>query len=100
MLKIQNHYKLCQGIVPNTMWRVDYCSEGNDYYEVKLINEVSGNERKFRLGREKKFSSAGKWAYYFSENGKQLHSSVTADYIRDKSNFLSGLGTLLQFKPC
>ncbi len=97
MLKILNHYKLCQGIVPNTMWRVDYFSERDDYYEVKLINEVSGNERKFQLGREKKFSSAGNWAYYFSENGKPLHSGITIDYMKDKSNFLKGLGTLLQF---
>jgi hypothetical protein len=51
MLKIQNYYRLCQGIVPNTMWRVDYCTERDDYYEVKLINEVNGNERKFQLDR-------------------------------------------------
>ena len=97
MLKIQNHYKLCQEIVPNTMWKVDYFIDKDDYYEVKLINQLSGKERKFQLGKEKKYSQAGKWAYYFSENGKPLHSAITADYIKDKSNFLKGLGTLLQF---
>ena len=97
MLKIQNYYRLCQGIVPNTMWRVDYCTERDDYYEVKLINEVNGNERKFQLSRKSEYSQAGKWAYYFSENGKKLHSAITADYMKDKSNFLSGLGTILQF---
>jgi len=97
MLKIQNHYKLCQGIVPNTMWRVDYFIDKDDYYEVKLINEVNGKERKFQLGREKKYSPTGKWAYYFSENGKPLNSGITMDYMRDKSNFLKGLGTILQF---
>jgi hypothetical protein len=79
------------------MWRVDYCTERDDYYEVKLINEVNGNERKFQLSRKSEYSQAGKWAYYFSENGKKLHSAITADYMKDKSNFLSGLGTILQF---
>ena len=79
------------------MWRVDYFIDKDDYYEVKLINEVSGNERKFQLSREKKYSQAGKWAYYFSENGKPLHSAITADYMKNIDNFLSGLGTILQF---
>jgi len=97
MLKIQNHYKLCQKVVPKTYWEVEFFAERSEYYEVKLINKHSGKERKFQLSREKKYSQAGKWAYYFSENGKQLHSAITADYMKSMDNFLSGLGTILQF---
>ena len=97
MLKILNHYRLCQKIIPKTAWKVDYFSEQEHYYEVLLTNTISGNTRKFELSRKSEYSQAGKWAYYFSENGKKLHSAITADYMKNMDNFLSGLGTILQF---
>jgi len=97
MLKILNHYRLCQKIIPKTAWKVDYFSENEDSYEVMLTNTISGNTRKFELSRKSEYSQAGRWAYYFSENGKKLHSAITADYMKNMDNFLSGLGTILQF---
>jgi hypothetical protein len=76
---------------------VDFCAERDDYYEIKIINKHNGNDRKFQLSRNSEYSSAGKWAYYFSENGKKLHSAITADYMKDINSFLSGLGTILQY---
>jgi hypothetical protein len=97
MLTIQNYYRLCQKKIPLTNWQVEFCGERDDYYEISLINKQNGNTRKFELSRKSEYSQAGKWAYYFSENGKKLHSAITADYMKNIDNFLSGLGTILQY---
>ena len=76
---------------------MDYCSEKDDFYEIKIINKHNGLGRKVQLSRKSEYSQTGNWAYYFSEDGTKLHSCLTADYMKDMNSFLSGLATILQY---
>jgi hypothetical protein len=83
-------------MIPHTHWMVEYSDESNEKYEFKLTNKATLKSRKFYLNRKKQYSQSGKWVYFFSENGKNLNTAITPDYIGNINNFLSALGTLLQ----
>jgi hypothetical protein len=91
MLKIQNHYKLCNKPVGVKGWRVDFCSERTEHYEIKLEHD-NLLPVKVYLQRQKSLHIGGKSVYRIcDENFKATIQSVTADYIVDINNLLKTL---------
>ena len=91
MLKIQNHYKLCNKPVGVKGWRVDFCSERTEHYEIKLEYDHLSSVKVY-LQRQKSLHIGGKSVYRIcDENFKATIQSVPADYIVDINNLLKSL---------
>jgi hypothetical protein len=91
MLKLQNHYKLCNKPVGVNGWRVDFCGERTQHYEIKLEHDHLSSIKVY-LQRQKSLHIGGRSVYrFYDENFKATIQSVTADYIVDINNLLKTL---------
>jgi hypothetical protein len=91
MLKIQNHYKLCNKPVGVKGWRVGFCDERTEHYEIKLEHDNLSSVKVY-LQRQKSLHIGGKSVYRIcDENFKATIQSVTVDYIVDINNLLKTL---------
>ena len=91
MLKIENYYKLCNKSVNGRGWKVGYCDERPEWYEIKLYHPQA-QTLYLRLSRIPSLSPGGLTIYRFmDESGAYWNSAVTADFIRDIKNMLRTL---------
>jgi hypothetical protein len=91
MLKIQNHYKLCNKPVGVKGWEVEFCRERPEHYEIKLEHDHLSSVKVY-LQRQKSLHIGGRSVYRIcDENFKATIQSVTADYIVDINNLLKTL---------
>ena len=91
MLKLQNHYKLCQKPVGERGWRVDFCCERNVEYEIKL-EHYHLSPVKVYLQREPARVKNGENVYLFKRADGTLTSvGITPSWIKDINNLLKTL---------
>lgn len=91
MLKIENYYKLCNKAVGNRGWKVEYCDERPEWYEIKLYHPKA-QTLYLRLSRIPSLSPGGITIYRFMDNkANHQNRAVTADFIRDMENMLRTL---------
>lgn len=92
MLTIRNYFKLCGKPIGTDGFTIEYASELDDYYEIKLIHPNRFSV-KMRLARNiEELCNGDGEAYYFSyPSGTKTHVCVTADYIEDINNMLTEL---------
>jgi hypothetical protein len=91
MLTIKNHYRLCQKPVGKHGWRVDFCCEQKEQYEIKLEHDYHSSVKLY-LQRQKSLHIGGKYVYRICDkNLKPTIQSVTIDYIADINNLLKTL---------
>jgi hypothetical protein len=91
MLTIQNHYRLCQKPVGMRGWRVDFCSEQKEHYEIKLEHDYH-SPIKVYLQREPARIKNGENVYMFKRKDGTLSSiGITPSWIKDMNNLLKTL---------
>ena len=96
MLTIKNYYKLCDKFL-NGGWKVDFCNETPQHYEISVTSGTTFTKKLIKLNREREshpITTDG--AYYFYNNRDERVWSVTAPYIADMGNMLSSLSFLLK----
>jgi len=90
MLTLQNYYKLCNKPVGKLGWKVCYCNEQPDYYEINLEHTRLPSVD-VRLQRNKTEMS-GRKVYRFTDiYGTATNLGITGDYIKDMNNLLKSL---------
>jgi len=91
MLRIRNYHKLCDKLVGKDGWKVLFCAEGDNHYEIKLVCTGKKSVTIF-LGRKAERTDAGTMAYMFSDwNYEPTNRGVTWDWISDMDNLLTAL---------
>ncbi len=91
MLTIQNHYRLCQKPVGMRGWKVDFCSEQKEQYEIKLEHDYH-SPIKVYLQREPARVKNGENVYLFKRADGTLTSvGITPNWIKDMNNLLKTL---------
>jgi hypothetical protein len=95
MLTINGYYKLVNESIPNTDWKIDFCSEKPDYYEIALVNIATYEKRYIHLSR-KAIRFVGHSSYFFSEDGRELASCVTIMYLKNMDNLLNSIGNIVK----
>jgi hypothetical protein len=90
MLKLQNYYKLCQKPVGVKGWCVEFCSERNVEYEIKLEHEHLSSVKVY-LQREPARVKDGENVYLFKREDGTLTFGITASWIKDINNLLKSL---------
>ena len=91
MLKIENYYKLCNKAVGDMGWKVLFCDERSEWYEIHLDHQRA-QPVTIRLSRVSSLSPGGLTIYRFmDERGEYLRRAVTANWISNMDNMLSTL---------
>ncbi len=91
MLKIKNHYKLCQKPVGGKGWKVDFCSEESEHYTIKLEHDILSCVRVY-LQRKPTKVKDGENIYFFKDkDGKLTRVGISAGWIKDMGNLLTTL---------
>ena len=97
MLTIQNHHLLANKSVGIKGWKVEYCLEQANFYEIKLDHSHLSFvkvylQRKKTLHIEKTLHIGDRFVYrFYDESRKATNQSVTIDYIADMNNLLKAL---------
>ena len=91
MLTIKNHHLLANKSVGIKGWKVEYCLEAANFYEIKL-DHAHLSFVKLYLQRKKTVHIGDKYVYrFYDESRKATNQSVTIDYIADMNNLLKAL---------
>jgi|688.fasta_scaffold638647_3 hypothetical protein len=91
MLKIQNYYLLCDKPIGQSGWKVEYCGEDSNFYEIKLEHKHLSSIKVY-LQRKKTLHIGDRFVYrFYDESRKATNQSVTIDYIADMNNLLKAL---------
>ena len=92
MLTIKNHHLLANKSVGIKGWKVEYCLEQTNFYEIKLEQRSSHTSIKVYLQRKKTVHIGDKFVYrFYDETRHATNQSVTIDYIADMNNLLKAL---------
>lgn len=94
MLKIENYYKLCNKPVGDNGWKVLFCDERPEWYEIHLEHKQHqlAQPVTIKLSRVSSLSPGGLTIYRFmDERGEYLRRAVTANWISNMDNMLSTL---------
>ena len=92
MLTIKNHHLLANKSVGLSGWKVEYCLEEANFYEIKLEQRSSHSSIKVYLQRKKTVHIGGRSVYrFYDETRHATNKSVTIDYIADINNLLKSL---------
>jgi hypothetical protein len=91
MLTIRNYHKLCDKPIDNNGWKVLFCAEGDNHYEIKLVC-VGKTSVTIFLERNAERANNSRMAYMFRNwNGELTEMGVTSDWISDMDNLLHAL---------
>ena len=94
MLTIQNYYLLCNKPVGINGWKVGYCGEDSNFYEIKLEHKHLSSIKVY-LQRKKTLHIGDRFVYrFYDETHHATNQSVTIDYIADMNNLLKALNKL------
>ena len=78
-------------MVPDTMWKVDFCSEQSEHYEIKLEHEHLSSVKVY-LQRKPARIKNGENVYLFKRADGTLSSiGITPSWIKDMNNLLKTL---------
>jgi hypothetical protein len=95
MLTIQNHHLLANKSVGLSGWKVEYCLEEANFYEIKLDHEHLSFVKVY-LQRKKTVHIGGRSVYrFYDETRHATNQSVTIDYIADMNNLLKSLNKFI-----
>jgi len=88
MLTIRNYHRLCDKPIGGDGWKVLFCAEGDNHYEIKLVC-VGKTSVTIFLERNAERANDGRMAYMFKDrDGEGDSVGVTADWIADMDNML------------
>jgi hypothetical protein len=91
MLTIRNYHRLCDKPIGGDGWKVLFCAEGDNHYEIKLVC-VGKTSVTVLLERKAERANNGRVAYMFRNwNGELTEMGVTSDWISDMDNLLHAL---------
>jgi hypothetical protein len=91
MLTIRNYHKLCNQHIGMSGWKVDFCGEDANFYEIKLDHPHLSFVKVY-LQRKKTLHIGDRSVYrFYDESLKATNQSVTIDYIADMNNLLKAL---------
>jgi hypothetical protein len=91
MLTIRNYHRLCDKPIGGDGWKVLFCAEGDNHYEIKLVC-VGKTSVTIFLERNAERANNGRVAYMFRNwNGELTEMGVTSDWIADMDNLLTAL---------
>lgn len=91
MLTIKNYHRLCNQHIGMSGWKVGYCGEDSNFYEIKLEHKHLSSIKVY-LQRKKTLHIGDRFVYrFYDESLKATNQSVTIDYIADMNNLLKAL---------
>jgi hypothetical protein len=91
MLTIKNYHRLCDKPIGTNGWKVLFCAEGDNHYEIKLVC-VGKISVTMCLERKAARIKNGENVYLFKRwDGTLTSVGITPSWIKDMSNLLKTL---------
>jgi len=91
MLTIKNYHRLCDKPIGTNGWKVLYCGEGDNHYEIKLVC-VGKISVTMCLERKPARIKNGENVYLFKRwDGTLTRVGITPSWIKDMGNLLKTL---------